>query len=366
MADGQAITPTGPTLAPGQYRSSKQSFARHRWHVENVHPFVDDTREFDDIPRLFEQHMLPGHSPAAPILKESDPVITLGSCFAIELREFLDEAEFSSETFYVPPGLNNSFALLDFISWCTTGESTGRGYRYERDNDGSIREWTPEAERADYERQFRAAGCFVFTLGLAEVWEDRDTGRVFWRGVPEEIFDADRHVFRLSSVSENTENITRIIELLRTVNTTAPIVLTLSPVPLQATFREIPCISADAVSKSVLRVALDNVMSAAPPNVYYWPSFELVRWVGGMYDHRSCIPSSTRHPERHIVYTIVRTFVKVFYGEAAAATFARRLELKGLVARRPNRVRDAVRSTRFYSIGVLRGLKRRGRAGLRV
>jgi hypothetical protein len=356
---GTSERPTGPTLAPLEYRTSKRSFARHRWHVENVKPFPDDVRVFDDIPRLFDDYLLPGLAPEQPLLKETDSVITLGSCFAVELREFLDSAGFSSTTFFVPTGLNNTFALVDFISWCVTGEISSRGYRYERGTDGVISEWMPEVERLDYERQLREAGCFVFTLGLSEVWEDRETGKVFWRGVPEEIFDASRHVFRLSTVDENEANIRRLVELLRQVSPDAPIVLTLSPVPLQATFRDVQCIVADAVSKSVLRVALDNVMRDAQPNVYYWPSFELVRWSGGWYDHRSSLSYAPRHPERFIVYTIVSTFVRVFYGDESAVRFNERLAAVGKVAKRPYETRRRLREGRWLASAVGRGVKRR-------
>jgi len=84
---------------------------------------------------------------------------------------------------------------------------------------------------------------------------------VFWRGVPKDVYDEKRHVFRLTTVDENADNLTRLVEVVRQVNPTAPIILTLSPVPLLATFREISCLTADCVSKSVLRVALDQVMS---------------------------------------------------------------------------------------------------------
>src|SRR5439155_2068951 len=143
---------------------------------------------------------------------------------------------------WVPSGLNNTFALLDFVSWCVTGKQTNRGYRYDVTTDGRVEEWTLEGERTGYLARLREAGAFVFTLGLAEVWQDRETGGVFWRGIPEEIFDADRHVFRLTTVDENAVNLERLIGLVRAVNPSAPIVLTLSPVPLMATFRDISCL----------------------------------------------------------------------------------------------------------------------------
>lgn len=263
--------------------------------------FPTDFAVYDDVPRLFREHILPGHLPAKPILSEHDTVIALGSCFAQELREVLELAGFGSGSFWIPSGLNNTYALLDFVSWALTGDATKRAFRYERGADGQIAEWSPTDEREAYEEHFRRAGAFVFTLGLAEVWEDRETQRVFWRGVPEEIYDAGRHSFRLTTVAENEANVRSIVELIRKASPNVPIVLTLSPVSLAATFRDISCMTADCVSKSVLRVALDNVMAGKPENVFYWPSFELVKWAGSALDWRAygrtrgtCTASSSR------------------------------------------------------------------------
>jgi hypothetical protein len=245
----------------------------------------------------------------------------MGSCFAQELRDHLSERGFASGNFWIPSGLNNTFAILDFISWCVTGSDTGAGFRYDRFDDGRIRQWLPQEKRDRYERHLREAGAFVFTFGLAEVWQDAETGGVFWRGIPEKIFDADRHVFRLTTVEENEQNIVRLVELIRSVNPDAPIVLTLSPVPLMATFRGQSCVTADAISKSVLRVAIDLVASRGLPGVYYWPSFEVVRWAGGHLPYPAYgVPDRrARHVTRYLVAEIIDAFVEAFYTPAAVA-----------------------------------------------
>ena len=62
----------------------------------------------------------------------------------------------------------------------------------------------------------------------------RRTGRrgIFWRGIPSEVFEDDRYAIRLTSVEENEENIRLIVDLVRSVNPSAPIVLTLILGPL--------------------------------------------------------------------------------------------------------------------------------------
>jgi hypothetical protein len=305
----------------GRIVPTSGSWARERWHAEGALRFPGWSAFKRGLPHLIREHVAPGHAPAAGILSSDDSVITVGSCFARELRSYLQELGFESKSFWVPAGLNNSFAILDFVSWCVTGRETGRGFRYDETDDREIREWKPEHEREAYLQGLRDAGAFVFTLGLAEVWQDRETGEVFWRGVPRSIFDAERHEFRLSTVEENEENLTQVIELIRSVNPNAPIVLTLSPVPLAATFRGISCVTADCVSKSVLRVALDRVMAQGLESVYYWPSFEVVRWLGshlpwrfyGTEDHH------TRVVPRYVVAEIIDAFVDAFYTPAAVA-----------------------------------------------
>ena len=99
-----------------------------------------------------------------------------------ELRTFLSEAGLLATTLCIPEGLNNTYALLDFVAWCVTGirdraaASATTGSRT-----GRSREWVAEEERETFAAAFAEAGAFVFTIGLAEVWQDRETGGVFWR-----------------------------------------------------------------------------------------------------------------------------------------------------------------------------------------
>jgi hypothetical protein len=306
-------------------------FWASRWHSADASFYPSRQRLFGpELEQLIRELVVRGYAPPEPLLGADDQVITLGSCFARELRTFLAEGGLLATRFKVPAGLNNTYALLDFFSWCVSGSETGRGFRYDRLEGGEIEEWAPESERQAYVDAFAEAGAFVFTIGLAEVWEDRETGGVFWRGVPEEIFDRDRHVNRLTKVDENVANLRRLTDLVRQVNPHAPIVLTLSPVPLAATFRGVSCVAADCVSKSVLRVALDELMADGRPGVYYWPSFEIVRWAGAHYDFRAYgfDDDNPRHVTRYLVAEIINSFVSIYY-RADAVELMRSNRLSG-------------------------------------
>jgi hypothetical protein len=317
------------SIALDRGKGGTPRWAFKHWHALDVQVYPQEQATFEgDLGSLIRAWVLPGHVPAEGLLGADAGVIALGSCFASHLRGYLERAGVDSALLWVPSDLNNTYAIRDFVSWCATGRETPRGYTYTRAEDGSIREWAPEAERERYVEALRRAGLFVFTFGLAEAWEDSETGAVFWRGIPSELFDAARYTFRLTSVEENEANILEIIRLVRLVNPAAPIVLTLSPVPLKATFRGISCITADCVSKATLRVALDRVLAARPESVYYWPSFEVVRWVGanrpasmfGGDDGRA------RHVSGEVVGEIIGAFLEAFYTPAAVAELAARAE----------------------------------------
>ena len=303
--------------------SGPASWATHRWHSEQVTVYPESNDEFNNIPKVIRAHFLTGHIPKAPVLSAADTIITLGSCFARELSYFLGRYGLSASNIWIPSGLNNTFAIADFISWSVTGQETPRGYRYDRTDDGKIAEWKPETEQHAYREHFGKAGAFVFTLGLAEVWEDTETNQVFWRGVPEEIYDDKRHRFRLSTVEENMQNIRDIIETIRSVSANAPIVFTLSPVPLKATFRPQSCVSSDCVSKATLRVALDQVLEDKEPGVYYYPSFEIVKWLGCNIPFATfgAEDGTSRHVSRSIVINILKEFVRAYFEPKAAEKF---------------------------------------------
>jgi hypothetical protein len=302
--------------------SGQASWGEQSWHQIAAHPYPANFNKANDAVRFIIDHVVRGYTPDQPPLRQNDSVVTLGSCFAGELRHFLNQVGLSSDSFWVPSGLNNTFALLDFISWCITGQQTGKGFRYERNPEGDIKDWLPTQERKQYLENLGSAGAFVFTLGLAEVWEDTQTNKVFWRGVPNSIFENDRHRFRVSTVEENRQNLGQIISLLRSINPIAPIVLTLSPVPLKATFQDFSCMAADCISKSILRVAISETMNEIREQVFYWPSFEIVKWGGCHFPYPvyGTDDGVVRHVSRFLVMNILLEFIRYFYGESTCSS----------------------------------------------
>jgi hypothetical protein len=216
-----------------------------------------------------------------------------------------------TEFILVPSGLNNSFAVRQYLEWCLTGNRSEDAYWY--DNPEYV--WEPQEEQEKLSSVLKGTKGFVITFGLAEVWRDKQTKGVFWRGVPTKVYDKDRHECVVSSVSDNLENMKRIYKAIReNAGEDKIIVFTLSPVPLKATFLDRPAIVSDCVSKSVLRVALDEFFKLNLPNVYYWPSFEFFRWAGA-HCQRATLSyhNEARETDPQLVKIVIDNFVKRYF-----------------------------------------------------
>lgn len=125
-------------------------------------------------------------------------------------------------------------------------------------------------------RAFEEMDVFVFTLGLTECWVSSEDGAAYpvCPGTAAGVFDASRHAFVNFSVDDVVADFSAFLEALRSVNPTIRVVLTVSPVPLQATALDRHVLVSTAYSKAVLRVAAE--MLARTPNVAYFPSYEIV------------------------------------------------------------------------------------------
>ena len=117
----------------------------------------------------------------------------------------------------------------------------------------------------------------VFTLGLTEGWRDRRDGSIYpvAPGVSGGSFDPSIHEFVNFGVDEVREDLNASLDLIATVNPAAKVILTVSPVPLIATATEQSVVTATTYSKSVLRVAADE-LSGSRENVIYFPSYEVI------------------------------------------------------------------------------------------
>ena len=280
----------------------------------NFYP-KDELFENNEIDELISDHII-CDTPEQPYFNSGSNIITLGSCFARELQKELEKNGKRLDHLWMPAGLNNTFALRQFIQWVITGERDEDAYWYDAHEKGGAALWEPNTERERYLEYFKMADGFVLTNGLAEVWKDTETDSVFWRGVPGNLYNPDKHKFEMSTVTQNTENLFKIYNYIRMISN-KPIIYTLSPVPLRASFRkDMPCLVADCVSKSTLRAALFELFDNCTFNkCHYYPSYEIVKWLGAHLDmpmysdaERDC-----RHVNKKIVSYIIKHFMENYF-----------------------------------------------------
>lgn len=161
------------------------------------------------------------------------------------------------------------------------------------------------AEHMDAVREmFLRADVFVFTLGLTEAWRSRRDGSVFplAPGVVAGSFDPEQHEFHNFTVSETSGLLCDFLNRLRAVNPEVRVLLTVSPVPLIATYEPRHVIASTTYSKSVLRVAAQEACDRFD-FVDYFPSYEIITGspTGGMYyeaDQREVNPVGVAHAMR--------------------------------------------------------------------
>jgi hypothetical protein len=156
-------------------------------------------------------------------------------------------------------------------------------------------------------RLFKQLDVLVFTLGLTESWRSRVDGAVFplAPGVAGGRMDADRYEFVNFTAQDVASDLAAFVQRLRRVNRDARIILTVSPVPLIATYEDRHVLVSTTYSKSVLRVAAEETAKAFD-DVWYFPSYEIITgaYNRGAYfekDLRSVTPDGVAHVMRLFV-----------------------------------------------------------------
>jgi len=118
---------------------------------------------------------------------------------------------------------------------------------------------------------------FVFTMGLTEGWEAVSDGTMYPMapGTLAGEYDPVRYVFRNLRHGDVLADMTGFWHRLRSVNPTARMLLTVSPVPLTATATSQHVLVATTYSKSVLR-GVAGELADAHEDIHYFPSYEIL------------------------------------------------------------------------------------------
>ena len=190
-------------------------------------------------------------------------------------------------------------------------------------------------------RVFTESDVVVFTLGLTEAWMSTMDGAVYPTapGVIAGSQDNSRHVFQNFSYPEVLSDLLNWCQRVREMNSSVRILLTVSPVPLNATYMPRNVWTSTTYSKAVLRAVAGDVATELS-YVDYFPSYEIITspQVHGRYfedDLREVTSVGVKHVmrvfDRHYVLgdgtsdpkvpTQVRTASKIRGGQKVSDVF---------------------------------------------
>lgn len=265
-----------------------------------------------DIGATVRRHVL--DRPYPDVLRADSTVVTFGSCFAGNVARALREAGVTARNTTMGEFVNSTTANRYYIDWVVNGADNEitRGIV-------DYHAGTPDfsSDREEHRRSLAESDIVVMTVGVAPGFFRRGTDELVMprssnfnlRAMLEEC------EFRTTTVDQNVSNILFILDQVRRINPESSIVITVSPVPLTVSFEYPSAFIADCVSKSTLRVAVDQVMRHGLERLVYWPSFEIVRWLGayapGMYGDED---GSTLHVSERVIDLIVSTFIEELSG----------------------------------------------------
>jgi hypothetical protein len=167
---------------------------------------------------------------------------------------------------------------------------------------------------------FATSNVFVLTLGLTECWQHADSGHTYpvCPGTARGQYQPQLHRFHNLSHAEVTADLEQLIAGLREVNPALRLILTVSPVPLVATYTSGNVLVASSYSKSVLRAAAGEV-EARHAHVAYFPSYEIISHAASFGQY---LDSDLREVADRGVHHVMTSFLGSFLESAPAAAGA--------------------------------------------
>ena len=273
-----------------------------------------ETKEFHgDLQVLITNHIAADLKREPKFINQDTRFFTMGSCFARNLAGSLGKSGYQARHMEISEYINTTFANRVFVDWLSGAEI-----------DNAIRERIAELmpegwSKPDTLRIIKDSDVFILTLGVAPAFFDRVTGDfVLPRpGALNSRVLAEKYLSRTTTVKENVDNVLYLIDFVRSISPGIKIVVTVSPVPLLASFEFESAVHADCLSKSTMRlVAHEVVNNSNIENIMYWPSFEVFRWAGS---NASTYYAADDGAAWHVSEEKVADTIKAFVGMFSAA-----------------------------------------------
>jgi hypothetical protein len=258
--------------------------------------------------------ILDGWRPDKPIIGADTRVIGVGSCFARYFVLWLAERGFNRAIDSSPYN-----ALVRYSAAFESPAVIAQQFRWAFDEfDSRNALWIgkdkevfePNEERKRLVRDtFEKTDVLVLTLGLSEIWYDKQTGEPLWRALTRRYYDPARHAFRVETMADTKRYLEKIEDIRRRHLPNMKVIYTVSPIRLTSTFRPVSALSANSASKAILRGALDEFLRDHPDRLgkelFYFPSYEIVN------DYfRDPFEEDNRHVTGFVAGHVLRTFAQ--------------------------------------------------------
>ncbi len=255
-------------------------------------------------------------------LSQNSQVATIGSCFANNLANSLISNEINAKSFSLGEEINNTYTNYEIFKLLSQGlQKTKLSNEFESTTLTPLINEDFIDELEDFKHYLENADLLVYTLGVSQGFFTFDEKPVLIKGtggIDRSAFA--KSIYRNITVSENISNCKNIINLARIIKPDIPIVFTISPVPLARAFDTDSAVMNDCLSKSTLRVAVQELIESDIQNIYYWPSFEIAKWItphiaieGSNEWHFGSDDLYSRHVSRRTVSLIIELFINVFF-----------------------------------------------------
>lgn len=262
-------------------------------------------------------------------IDRTTPIASIGSCFAREIKYWLMDNGYNYlqmadgpcteagsarydrvyNTFSIRQEFERAFGSFNPVCSLWRFDEDGRERLLDphrhcvawEDEADMVREL--EAHQIAVRKAFTGAKVIIITVGQGEIWYDKRDNTVFPMAPPTKVFDRKIHAFRVSTYTENLENLNAIYCMLKDHNPEAHLIVTVSPVPLKATFQAQNSIEANCASKSMLRAVVDEFVRTHDDSVSYFPAYEVVTCT-----NLDPFEADARHVKRSTVDSIMALF----------------------------------------------------------
>ena len=238
--------------------------------------------------------------------RDEYPLRTNGFVNKFTTHSMLQEAIWLEE----PPKSNDEIFVETSVGWVDMHLGPCKEVSFER---------VVERRRylaSEYFPRIAQASVLILTLGLNEVWLDNQSGQRI--NVAPSLWTTRKHsgrfVLEVTSAQENVDALEELRSRLRRINPALRIILTVSPVPMAETFRNIDVGVANTLSKAVLRAAAEQFCNNHDDTDYF-PSFEMVT----MAPRHLAYWSDLLHVENATVSEVINRFMLGYLGKPSAS-----------------------------------------------